>query len=257
MMSALKHYLDQPGKRLVYCADLSLPGQSPYYVTLITTFDSYYAQGFARSISPAHPIVYVTTAAAGQPAFPNRPMPPLLSYWLKHHFLARRTTTFHDAEVFSPDGSIMMPATVYVWKHAAPKGLGGIATIRESTGKPMQGFNPGFYSKNVQVPWVNSFCGGRVKPVRIVNFTKPTASDGATVSRVTIDFSVRDLPSWLYAKPVQAVLGRVAPHKVMTRTLLMTQTSDGWSVLNVIPLVPLVTTHRVASFRSMMGAGGF
>lgn len=257
MMSALKQYFAKPGNALTYCADLQLPGQSTYHTTYTTTFLSYYAPDFTKTISAAHPIVYVETPTSGQASATGRKRPALVTYWLKHHFLATRTTTFHNGEDFMPDGSLLSPITVYVWKHRVPKGFGGIATIRESTGKPLEGLVPGFFTTTEQVPWITSYCGGQIKPVRIVSFTKPTAANGVTVSQVRVAFALHGIPSWFYAKPAQVQLGRGAPHRAMTRTLVMTQTSNGWSVTNVDGLVPLISTVHVAKFRWLAADRGF
>lgn len=238
MLSAVRHAIAKPGNRLVYVADLKPDGLSDY--TNNGMNGEMFAPGFAKSITPAHPIVDVTA--------PGDKLTGIQAYWLKHHDLTTENATVYD-------GLTGSTVTVYLWKNDLPKGLGGTVPILVSTGQMSQGFIPGYLSKGAEVPWVTSYAGGRVSAERIASFTTPTASHGITISHVSVVLKLHDIPAFLRAKSVANLLGRGAPHRTMTRTVTMEETSGGWKLVNENGFVPLIGERDVARFRKMTVSG--
>lgn len=238
MLSAVRHEIAKPGNRLVYVADLKPDGLSDYTNTGMN--GEMFAPGFAKSISPAHPIVDVTA--------PGDKLTGIQAYWLKHHDLRMENATVYD-------GLTGSTVTVYLWKNDLPKGLGGTVPILVSTGQMSQGFIPGYLSRGAEVPWITSYAGGRVSARRIASFTTPTASHGITISHVSVVLKLHDIPAFLRAKSVATLLGRGAPHRTMTRSVTMEETSGGWKLANENGFVPLIGERHVARFRKMTVSG--
>jgi hypothetical protein len=238
MLSAIRHEIGKPGNRLVYVADLKPAHLSQYTNTGMHL--NLFAPGFAKTISPAHPIVDVTA--------PGDKLSGIQAYWMKHHDLRLESATVYN-------GLTASSVTVYLWKHHLPKGLGGTVPILVSTGQIGLGLLPGYRSKRAEVPWITSFAGGRVSAERIASFTTPTASHGITISHVSVVLKLHDIPDFLRAKPVTALLGHRAPDRTMTRTVTMEETSGGWKLLHARGFVPMIEERHVARFRKMLVSG--